>query len=209
MKNRRLITLIAGCLAAVGAQAQKAKTPSEVPGDLFFTRKGQPFAMERVVPGIQGALLLTDEQKLKLNDALQLTIRNDAVRSAGRLLKEGPDATEVQLNAARKVIESARARLAEMVSKALTQDQKNLIAGINRVCEDALAAARTTLDLEFTAAKGDKFRTEELNRQHQEAARSEMDRLLGGILSADHRDGMERAAQRQRELEQSAAKKGK
>jgi hypothetical protein len=191
-------------IAAVPALAQKTKTPSLPPGNLFFTLKGQPFALERLIPGIQAALLLSDVQKRKLTEALEQTILSEPVRSAGRTLKADPNAAE-----ARKVVEAAHARLQEQVAGTLTQEQKNLIIRINAAAAEAHINARKKLEIEFTADKTDKSRQDELNREMRKEAQAELSNMLMAILSADQRDAMEKAAQQQRAAEEAAAKKGK
>src|SRR5438876_10314587 len=86
-----LIALVAALfLPLVPAQAQKQKKPTLPPGDLFFTMKGQPFALERIFPGIQGTLLLTDDQKQKLGNTLEETLWSEAARSGGRPARPTP-----------------------------------------------------------------------------------------------------------------------
>ena len=199
----------AACLSAAGAQAQKSKSPSQPPGNLFFSLKGQPFALERLIPGIQAALLLTEDQKRKLTEALEGTIWSEPVKSAGRKLKADPNGNDARTSEAKKVIEEAHARLHEQVAGTLTQEQKNLIVRINAAAAEAHVNARKKLEIEFTADKADKSRQEQLNRELRKAAQIELSNILTAILSADQREAMERAAQEQRAAEEAAAKKGK
>jgi Spy/CpxP family protein refolding chaperone len=203
------MALVALFLVLGAAQAQKEKKPALPPGDLFFTMKGQPFALERVFPGVQGALLLTDEQKQKLFKALEDTIASKAVQSAGRTIKADPDATEAQKEEARKVIQEARTRLQKQVASVLTQEQKTVIERLNTAATEAHVAAREKLEAEFTAAKGDKTRMEEVNKKMREEAKAEFNRKLAGLLTAEERQGLEKAAQQQKEAEEAAKKKGK
>ncbi len=209
MNMIRLTLLVAVCLSAAPAQAQKVKKPALPPGDLFFTMKGQPFALERLAPGIVGALLLTDEQKLELTGALEQTIWSDDVRTAGRTLKGESNLTDVQKVEARNVVLQAQKRLRKLVAAVLSDKQKSLIIRIDEATADAHIDARKSLEGEFSAAKGDKFRTEELNRQLREEVRAEMDRSLRDILTTEQRQSMEKAAQQQTEADQAAAKRVK
>ena len=209
MNATRILFVAALCLFSVPAHTQKTKKPALPPGDLFFSLKGRPFALESVVPGIQGALLLTDEQKLKLGEALESTIWSQEVRSAGKALKSDPNATESQKAEAQKLVVSARRKLAELVAEILTKEQKSLILRIDDVSEEAHANARKGMEAEFTAAKADKVRQEELNRQLRQEVKAEFDRLLPQALNAEQRKGLEGAARLQLEAEQVSAKKGK
>lgn len=207
MKRIGLWTVLSAalCLAAVAAEGQKEKKASLPPGDLFFTLKGRPFALERLVPGIQAALLLTDEQKLRLMEALEKTIWSERVKSAGRTLKADPNLTDARTAEARKIVEEARARLEGQIANILFQDQKTLIGRLNQASAEAHIAARKKLEVEFTAVKADKSRMDELNRQMREEVRAELNRAIQGILSADQYQAMEKAAQQQREAEEWAA----
>jgi Spy/CpxP family protein refolding chaperone len=180
------------------AQAQKEKQPGLPPGDLFFVMKGQPFALERVFPGVQGALLLTDAQKQRLFKALEETTWSETIRSAGRTFKADPNATAAQKEEARKVIQEARTRLQQQVAGLLTQEQKTLIDRLNAAAAEAHLAAREKLEAEFTAAKGDKTRLEEVNEKMREEAQAEFNRKLPGLLTAEQRQGLEKAAQQQK-----------
>lgn len=211
MRSHTLLTAFVAALLLVpgAAQAQKQKKLSLPPGDLFFTMKGRPFALERVVPGIQGALLLSDEQKQELLKALEETTWSEEVRSAGRTIKADPNATEAQKEQARTVIQQARARLELQVDGVLTHEQKQLVDRLNSVAREAHLAAREQLEAEFTAAKGDKARTQELNNQMRVQARGECERRLIGLLTAEQQRGFEKAAQQQKAAEEAAAKKKK
>jgi Spy/CpxP family protein refolding chaperone len=209
MKTRTLLMVVAAGLFLVvaPAEAQKEKKPSLPPGDLFFTMKGQPFAMERTFPGVVGALLLTDEQKLKLHAALDETVRSEAVQSAGKTVKTDPNATEAQKEEARKLIQEARAKLQQQVAGILTQEQKTLVERLNTAAVEAHQVAREKLEAEFIAAKGDKPKTEEVQKKVREEAVAEFSRKLVGLLTAEQRQGLEKAAEQQKKAEEAAGKK--
>lgn len=211
MSSRTLPMVVAAGLFLViaPAHAQKEKKPSLPPGDLFFSMKGQPFAMERVFPGVVGALLLTDEQKLKLHEALNETVRSEAFQTAGKTIKLDPNATDAQKEEARKLIQEARTKLQQQVAGVLTQEQKALVERLQTAATEAHQVAREKLEAEFIAAKGDKPRMEEVNKKMREEAVAEFNRKLVGILTAEQRDGMEKAAAQQKAAEENASKKSK
>lgn len=210
--NARLQSLFVAMgllLIAAAALAQKEKKPSLPSGDLFFTMKGQPYALERVFPGVQGALLLTDEQKRKLHDALAETVRSEAVQEAGKQIKLDPNATEAQKEEARKLIQEARTKLQQQVAGVLTEAQKTLIEKLNTAAVQAHQSAREKLDADFAAAKGDKPQHAEVEKRMKEEALAEFNRKLVGILTAEQRQGMEKAAEQQKAAEEAAGKKVK
>ncbi|MFN4258149.1 MAG: hypothetical protein ACK4RK_02555 [Gemmataceae bacterium] len=204
-----LIALVTPLFLAAGpALAQKEKKLTLPPGDLFFVMKGRPVALERVAPGIQGALLLTDDQKQKLLEALEETRWSEAVRSAGQTLKADPNATEAQKAEARQVIENAHAKLQQHLATVLTQEQKTLINRLNAAAQESHQSAREKFEAEFTAAKGNDTLMEEVNKKMRKEAQEEFNRKLAGILTPEQRQGLEQAAELQNKAE-GASKKEK
>src|SRR3954454_1188519 len=74
------------CFATSLIVAKPAKTPSLPPGDIFFTMKGQPFALERTFPGIMAAFMFTDDQRMALNEEYQETVADPQLREKGASL---------------------------------------------------------------------------------------------------------------------------
>src|SRR2546422_2351578 len=103
MTRRISIVLAALCVALVAAKA--AKAPSLPPGEMFFTMKGQPFALERMFPAITAAFMFSDEQKTALHEAYGQTVGSAAIRAKGASLKNNPAATDADRDAARAQLE--------------------------------------------------------------------------------------------------------
>jgi Spy/CpxP family protein refolding chaperone len=210
--HRRNLVLIALAWVActpLTAFAQKEKKPSLPPGDLFFYMKGQPFALETIFPGINGTIMLTDDQKLKLQEARENTVGSDAVKDAGKLLKTDPNATEAQKESAKKTIQEAKSKLQAEVSSILTPEQKALIEKLQGAAVEAHTAARAKFETDFTGAKGDKAKMEELQTKMREEVRAEFDRKLVGILTAEQRAAMEKAAAAQKAAQEAGKTKKK
>src|SRR4051812_22331405 len=129
--------------------AAKTKSPSLPPGDMFFTMKGQPFALERMFPGLSAALMLSDDQKIALNEAYQQTVAAPALREKASALKGNKGASDADRQAVKSEMDSARIELQKRVSTILTPDQKELIARIQAAAEQAQKAARESLSAEF------------------------------------------------------------
>jgi Spy/CpxP family protein refolding chaperone len=191
----------------LAAWAQKDKSPSLPPGELFFTGKGdQPFALERTFPGITGALLLTDEQKQKLNAVKDELMGSDAVREAGVILKTKANAGASDKEAARKVIDDARVKLQKEVAQLLTPDQKVLVEKINIAAKEAQHAAVEKYEADYAAAKGNEDRAAEVNKKMQEEAREEFARKMNNILTAEQKDSWHKAAAAQKAAEENSDK---
>src|SRR6185295_8293303 len=148
MLHRALLVVCVLMLVA----AKQAKAPSLPPGDVFFTMKGQPFALERMFPGVCGALMLSDEQKMALNEAYQQTVASPQLREKGAALKGNAAATDADRDAVRSEMVTARGELQKRVGAILTPDQKELITKIQAAAEAAQKSAREALQPEFVAA---------------------------------------------------------
>src|SRR5213083_2799194 len=117
MKSVLCIAVSIVCTLMIAAKA--AKAPSLPPGDMFFTMKGQPNALERTFPGITAAFLFTEDQKTALNEAYQQTVGSPEVRAKGASLKNNSAATDADREAVHKQIEDARAELHKRVATIL------------------------------------------------------------------------------------------
>src|SRR5437763_1562524 len=82
------ITRITLCVICSALLAAKGKTPSLPPGDMFFTMKGTPYALERTFPGIVAAFMFSEDQKIDLNDAYFQTVGAPDIRAQGTSLKQ-------------------------------------------------------------------------------------------------------------------------
>jgi hypothetical protein len=191
---------------APAARAQK-KGPGEIPGDVFFTIKGQqPFALERLHPGITAALMLTDQQKIALHEALEQTVRDPQLRAAGQALKNNPTATDADRAKTQKAMEDARDQLKQSIDKQLTADQKALVARIQAAFDESQKAVATKLQAEYGQAKGDADRAAKLRERSQEELRDELTERLDKVLNAEQKAAVQQAAIAQMEREDAAAK---
>ena len=125
---------IAICLFSIALLAAKAKTPGLPPGDMFFTMKGQPYALERTFPGIVAAFMFSEAQKADLNDAYYETVGSPDVREQGVSLKQ-KGASDAERETYRKMMEDARAEMKKDVEKILTPEQKALIPKIQAAAD--------------------------------------------------------------------------
>jgi len=200
------LALALSFIAAPAAHA-KDKPAGDVPGDAFFTGKGQqPFALERLHPGITAALMLTDQQKIALNEALDQTVRNPQVRAAGAALKNNPSATDDDRAKAQQASQDARAQLKEAVEKTLTADQKALVAKIQAAFDESQKALATALQAEYGQAKGDAERTAKLRERSQDEIREQLTERLAKILDAEQKAAVLAAGVAQLDREEAAAK---
>jgi len=206
----RLVLLIAVVLFTVmPAHAQKEKGTSLPSGSLFFTMKGKPFALEKLFPGIHGALLLTDDQKRDLNAAWEKTLGSAEVREAGLALKSDKTADAAKKEAARKVIDEAQANLAKEVASVLTREQKILVEKLNAAAQEALQAAREKFETEFTDAKGNKEKAAEVEKRYMEEAVSQFNQRIANVLSPQQKEGLDKTAAEQKAASANTGNKKK
>jgi Spy/CpxP family protein refolding chaperone len=187
--------------------AKPKKMPSLPSGELFFTMKGQPYAMERNFPGITAALMLSEDQKAALSEAQTETIASPELRQKRAATKEKNNGTDEQREAVRREIEEARAKLSERVAAILTPEQKALVEKIQAAAMQAQLEARTTFEAEFNGAKGDKARQEELREKMRVEAEDLLVQKLEKILTPEQMQAVQKAAMEQRANEEAARKK--
>src|SRR5436190_10235598 len=158
-------TLLVVCIFT--SLAAKTKSPSLPPGDMFFTMKGQPAALERIFPGVTAALMLSDDQKNALNEAYHETVAAPVLREKGLALRGNKGTSDADRDAVKSEMEGARIELQKRVSMILTPDQKELIPKIQAAAEQARRAASESLSAEFAVAKGDPQKAIELRKRMQ------------------------------------------
>lgn len=190
---------------------QKGKSGPLPSGDVlgFVGKGGRPMALEQTFPGLIGALMLTDEQKQKIQEARDEIFGSEAVQAAGRKGKLDPNATEADKEAARSAMEEARRKLEAKVSNILTADQRALVTRINTAAEEVQKAVRDSLEQQFVAAKGNDNLREELQKQSREKLVTEMASKLAGVLTADQHAAYLKAAEEQKAATAEKAKNSK
>jgi|SRR6185503_8760814 len=201
----RNIKRVAFCIFCLGLLAAKPKTPSLPPGDMFFTMKGQPYALERTFPGITAAFMFTEDQKRDLNDAYYETVGAPDIREQGASLK-GKGASDAERESFRKMMEDARAELAKDVAKILTPEQKALIPKIQAAAEEAQKKAREAFAADL-GIKGEKSKSPELQEKLRVEAEDVFVQELEKFLTPAQMEAVRQAAVAQSEADEQARKK--
>ena len=187
------------------ARAQKKSDLGDFP---FWTGKGGspagPYA-----PGLNAALLLTDEQKLKIQEARQETIGSEAVGDAGRKMKTNPNLTDAEREELRKIGDEARAALKEKVKSILTVEQKEFIERASALHGTTAAEVNEEFSAQFASAKGSKADMGAVMKEYQVKLQAEFARKLEAIMTPAQSAAMQvRAAlERLREIEAANAPK--
>ena len=205
--NVLLVGLVA-CSGLVGqARAQKRADVSDFP--LWPAKGGSTGA--QYVPGLTAALLLSEEQQDKLNEARQETIYSPALSEQARRLKTEPNLPEADREAVRKLMEEAREALKVRVGSILRVEQKEFIAKAAVERDAAAAAVRERFQEKFSETKG-KGEGKQLQQEYQEAFAAELGRRLAAILTPEQKAAMQARAdlelERKRQAEAAPKKKG-
>lgn len=186
---------------ALPASAQKQKSTDLAGFPLLWSAKKNPLAGP-FIPGLNAALLLSDEQKEKLITARQETLGNEKLQSLGAKVKLNPNASEAERAAAQKAQEEARGQFLTRVEGILTPDQRKLVGVINTIFEEVLTATGEAYHDRFAQLKGDKAGLEDLRKESQEKTFKDFRARLEGTLSKDQWAALTKAA----EAEEAVAK---
>ena len=188
---RRLSILVILTLSWTTLAEAQAKKP--VIGNFpFWSVPKQEFA-DQLVPGLNAALLLSDEQIVKLHEARRETIDNEQLR--GKKIKD-PNVTvsDAEREARQKATQEAYASLRTKVSNILTAEQRTLIEQINAAHLEVSKAASEEFAVQLTSAKGNDDLQKSLQQQKRDRIASNFKTKLEGILSPNQKAAWEKAA---------------
>jgi Spy/CpxP family protein refolding chaperone len=205
MACRYLPILIVLALNLAPASAQKETRP-DISRFSFVTG---PKGDRPHVPGLNAVLLFTGEQKEKLVLARQETVGSEAVRSAGRKVKNDPNATEADRQAARKLSEEAQAQYDRRVAEILTPAQKALVQRLQVLYGQAREAVAAEYGPKLTASKGNEPETVKLRLEARDALTADFTRRVNEILTPEQRAAFERAAAEEKERDAAVKPKNK
>lgn len=193
----RLLPSLCVLLAALAlpASAQKQKSTDLAGFPLLWTAKKNPLAGP-FVPGLNAALLLSDEQKEKLITAREETLGNEKLQSLGAKVKLNPNASDAERAAAQKAAEEARGQFRMRVETILTPDQRKLVGIINTLFEEVLTATQEAYRSQLEqVVKTDQARTDELRQEAQQKTVKDFRARLEGTLSKEQWAAFTKAAE--------------
>ena len=189
MLLRIATTLAVVALVVSPAAAQKKPGLTSFP---FWTAPKQPHAND-FVPGLTAALELTPEQVAKIAAAREATVDSPEIRALKR--KGDPNATADELAAAATKRAEAAEKLHKEVDGILTKEQKTLIRKVNEAYALVVAEVSEEFAPKLVAAKGNAEDTAALRKEQREAIAAGFDKKLGGVLSAERKKAVEKAAE--------------
>lgn len=202
-----LPVLFALCTAlALPALAEKQKSNDLTGFPLLWTAKKTPLAGP-FIPGLNAALLLSEEQKEKLTSARAETLQNEKLLQLGTNVKQNANATEAGRDAARQAQEQARDQFKARVETILTAEQRKLVGQLNTVFEESSVAAQEAFRGQIEQlAKTDKTRLEELRQEVRETAVKNFKNRLEGMLTKDQWTALQKAAAAEEAMAKNSVK---
>jgi Spy/CpxP family protein refolding chaperone len=187
-------TLLAAIVVLAPLGAAEKQKPSARVGDYpFWTTKKRGY-VGPFVPGLNGALQLSEEQKAKIASVRDEISNDEAVKAARGISKSDPSVTSEQREQARSTMEAAAARLRKSVDPILTSEQRALIEKINAAYAAAIDDVEIAYAERFASVKALEDRRalqEEKNREVEEYFLEKLNRLL----TPEQKDAMKRAAE--------------
>jgi Spy/CpxP family protein refolding chaperone len=182
-----IIVIVSLCLSTL-AEAQ-AKKPA-IGNFPFWSQPKQEFS-DQFVPGLNAALLLSDEQIVKLHEARRETIDNEQLRGKKDKSVEIP---ESEREARRKATQEAYTNLRTKVSNILTAEQRTLIEQINAAHLEVTKAASDEFGPQLTGAKGNDDLQKRLQQEKRDRIAANFKAKLESILSPNQKAAWEQAA---------------
>lgn len=158
----------------------------------FWSQPKQEFA-NQFVPGLNEALLLSDEQIVKLHDARRETIDNEQL--LGKKVKD-PNVvvSDAEREARNKKTQEAYESLRTKVSNILTAEQRMLIEQINAAHLEVTKAASEEFGPQFASSKGNDELQKRLQQEKRDRVTSHFKSKLESLLSPNQKAAWEKAA---------------
>jgi hypothetical protein len=172
----------------------------------FWTTKKRG-AVGQFVPGLNAALLLTDEQKKQIAEARNEVTSDEGVKAARSLAKGDPNVTPEQREKAQATLAAAQARLTEKVASILTAEQKTLIEKINAAHASAMEDVGIVYEDKFATVKADPAARQRIQSEKNQDIEEQFLHKLDAILTPAQKEAMNRAADEEVKRAAAAPKK--
>lgn len=202
-----LPVLFALCAAlALPALAEKQKSTDLSGFPLLWSAKKTPLATP-FIPGLNAALLLSEEQKERLLTAREEILQNEKLQQLGAKVKSNPNATEAERDAVQQAQAQARDQFKARVESILTTGQRTLVEQLNTVFDESLTAAQEAYRGQIEqVTKTDKARLEELRREVRETAVKNFKTRVEGMLTKEQWAALQKAAAAEEAVAKNAVK---
>ena len=204
----RIIAVSLVLLASLAAISQKSSRPDVSDFPLFIGPKNE--RLERIAPGLNATLLLTDDQKTQLITARRETLDSEETRAASASLKNDPALSDAQKTTIREKLDASRKRFSQRVGDVLTAENKALISRVTALYSTLARQVAAEYLPHFADAKGKDEESARIRQEAQQKLKDEFGRSLVDNLTDAQRAAMaSAAAEEARRAAEAAAKKKK
>ena len=196
MKPRTITVLLTAAIALSSLAATAQRRPN-VRGLLVWpgpAERGGGALVMQYVPGLDAALLLTDEQIDKI--ATAQTAQRETIKAAvGDKNPRDPNLTEAEKETMRKAYEEANAKLRETVTGILNADQKALIQKVGAAHEDLLKTVEAEFRQKAVAIpRDDQEAHTKLYKEMRDKVEADFTKMLDTLLTTEQRAAVAKAA---------------
>jgi len=208
--DTRLVLAILALAAGVAAPARaQVKDRADTSPLALWSAKGTPLIVRQYVPGLNGALLLSNEQIVELYEAWRQTVDHPALLEKGKAVKANPQPSEELLRDLRLAYEAAHGKLQSRVASILKPDQKELMLRLEVLYGQARESVNADLAPELARVKANMLEFDQYLLLEKDRLAAEFVTRVNQILTPDQRAAMEKAAleEKRREAEAAAASK--
>ncbi|NDB77309.1 MAG: hypothetical protein EB141_17000, partial [Verrucomicrobia bacterium] len=130
-------------------------------------------------------------------------LANEKLQKLGASVKQNPNASEAERDAARRVYEEARDQFKAWVENILNAEQRKLVERLNAIFDESLTAAQEAYRGQLEqVVKTDKAKMEELRQEVREKGLKDFKARLEGTLTKEQWAALTKAA----EAEEAVAK---
>ena len=196
MKPRTITVLLVAAIALCAAAAMAQRRPSLRGLPLWPgpAERGSGALVTQYVPGLDAALMLTDDQIGKIQ-AAQMAQREILKAAIGDKNPRDPNLTVAEKEVIRKSYEEANAKLQETVVGVLTAEQKALIQKVGT----AYADLRKSVEAEFrqkavAIPRDDQEARAKLYQEMEAKVEADFTKMLDTLLPAEQRAAVAKAA---------------
>jgi hypothetical protein len=197
MKRSLSILVLSAFAALATLDAAEKQKAVDVNGFPFWTGGKKAGFIPQFVPGLNAALLLSEEQKEKIGAARNETMNDEAVKAARSIPKGDPSVTPEQREKARAAVDAANAKLRERIAAILTAEQRTLIEKINSAYAAAVEETGIVYSEKFASptVKTDQEARRRLQEEKSQDTEDGFLHKLDVILTQPQKDAMKAAGE--------------
>jgi hypothetical protein len=178
-----------------GKAESKSESKSDVAKKVLAPQSFFSSTVQKAVPGIDAAIVLSDEQVEKIAAARKsATQREEYVQALQKAKEKGGNKEDRQ--AAQQAMKAARAALEAEILQVLSEEQRALVTRINSAAEAATKEARTSHQAKIKEAKGNGEEQIRLKKETAATIAAAVREKVLSLLTEDQRTAVAQAAEK-------------